>query len=429
MAATPSASSKRAQSTRATSVSSSRTRRSSAYDANFEQHLIDHNIYPPLYDFPNAPQHIEPLNWDYIRNALKAPRLSLSPSAIEKTAFKEFQRKNKTKSEGTVMRSVVPDMAGDAKIPNEGHLPFNNLDSITNETTVNPVPDFFDGVWPGDIDKKVRNDLDRIIVPSKKAGVPVAPNFFLEAKGPGGTIEVAVLQAVLDGAHGAQMMHALQNYLVKEPVYDGNAYAFTSTLLDGYLKLYAHHITAPMGPGLRPDQHTTQLKAYALTGDEEVWLEGLSAFRNLRQLAKDYRDQLIATANARSREQLLAIQGNRKTDAAAFTEACEAASSPLDFYECRMFAESDDESEIVEPESTEMTKVGLAIIDNGRLEYDQEDEATQVPSDFATSLVSSFASTCGDRPMTPTCSKHPKLPHSPPSPASPRRYKKRVSDT
>jgi hypothetical protein len=172
------------------------------------------------------------------------------------------------------MRTVVPHITGNIKIPNEGHLPFNNLASITSDTTVCPVPDFFDGSHPNAVDKKVREDLDKIIIPNKKAGVPIAPNFFLEAKGPGGSLEVAELQAVLDGAHGAFIMHALQKYLLDKPVYDGKAYAFSSTLLGGYLTLYAHHLTAPAKSGGHPSCFATQLKAYALR-DDEVYLAAL----------------------------------------------------------------------------------------------------------------------------------------------------------
>lgn len=138
-----SASGKQTQSTKPTTVTS-KSRRSSAYDANFEQHLIDNNIYPPLYDFPDDREPPEPANWEEIRQALKVPRGSLSPSTVLNSAFREFQRKNKTPSEGTIMRNVVPLIAGNANnIPNEGHIPFTNLNSITNNTTVNPVPDFF----------------------------------------------------------------------------------------------------------------------------------------------------------------------------------------------------------------------------------------------------------------------------------------------
>lgn len=241
------------------------------------------------------------------------------------------------------MRNVVPLLTGNASIPNEGHLPFTNLDSLTNNTTVNPVPDFFDGAHAGDLDRKVREDLDKIIIPSKRAGIPIAPNFFLEAKSPRGMMEVAVGQAVLDGAHGALIMHALQNYFVDEPIYDGNAYAFTSTLLDGYLKLYAHHLTAPAKSGQRPEHHTTQLKAYALTGDDDVWLEGTGAFRNLRLLAKDWRDRFIKDADARSRRHNAAAAATQNDLASKDQEQQAGGSSPLDLDDCQVFAEPEDD--------------------------------------------------------------------------------------
>lgn len=77
---------------------------------------------------------------------------------------------------------------------------------------------------------------------------------------------------------------------------DGNAYAFTSTLLDGYLKLYAHHLTDPAKSRQRPSYHITLLKAYALSDD------GQGVFRNLRIRAKEGRDRFIEIANARARD-------------------------------------------------------------------------------------------------------------------------------
>lgn len=412
-----SASSRRTGSTKATSVSS-RSKRSSAYDSNFEQHLIDHNIYPLLYDFPDDRRPPKPANWEEIRTALKVPRGSLSPSGIPQSTFDDFQRKNRTKSEGTVMRTVVPFIAGSAEIPNEGQLPFTNLDSITGDTTVNPVPDFFDGARPGALEKRVRDDLGKIIVPTKKSGVPVAPNFFLEAKGPGGTLEVAEGQAVLDGAHGALIMHTLQNYLSQEPVYDGNAYAFSSTLLGGYLNLNAHHLTAPTHPGQRPDYHTTQLKAYALR-DDEVLLEGIGAFRNLRKLAKKYRDQFVKAANAKARKRH--SEATAEKDGHTTTEKQDGGSSPTDFFDCfdYVFAEPEDTGDA----NSQFTNVGLAIIDQECSQNDTKEQCTEVPTDFTASFASSFTSNLSGMPSTRPESD-PKLPHSPPSPSSPRRYKK-----
>jgi hypothetical protein len=200
----------------------------------------------------------------------------------------------------------------------------------------NPVPDFFDGARPAAVDRQVREDLDKIIVPTKHASVPIAPNLFLEVKAPRGSLDVAERQAVLDGAHGALMMHALQNYLQEQPVYDGKACAFTSTLLGGYLALYAHHLTAPAEPEERPNYHMTQLKAYALR-DDEMWLEGLAAFRNLRKLAKDYRDRLIDIANARARDRRAEPSMVQGDDTVSTTEEQVGGRAPLD--DCQLFDE------------------------------------------------------------------------------------------
>ncbi len=409
------------QSTKATTVSS-KSKRSSAYDTNFEQHLIDHNIFPPFYKLPDGRMVPKPANFEEIRQAIRAPRASLSPSIIPEPAFENFQLRSTTKSEGTVMRSIIPGLAGDLDIPNEGHLPFTNLDSITDNTTVNPIPDFFDGALPGAVDKQVRDDLNNIIIPTKHATVPVAPNLFLEAKGPGGTGDVALRQAILNGGHGTIMMHTLDNYLIEQPVYNGNAYTFTATLVDGTLKLYAHHLAPPSRPEQRPAIYTTQLKAYALTGDRDVWLEGTAAFRTLRVVAKRYRDQFIEAANARARKQNVepaATQDNLPTS--TIEEQQEGGSSPANFFDCLPFAESQDEDQQTqETQETQETNVGLAILHQ---EYDKDDaNENEASMGFATSFTSSFTSTSREDPLR--SQRQPKLPRTPPSPSSTRAKKR-----
>ncbi|KAL7792574.1 hypothetical protein V8C37DRAFT_402301 [Trichoderma ceciliae] len=408
-----STSSRQTQSTKPTTVSS-KGKRSSAYDVNFEQHCIDHNIYPPFYKFTDGRRPPKPLNFEEIRRALKVPRGSLSPSIVPKTAFEDFQDKNTTKSEGTLMRSVVPALAGDLDIPNDGHLPFANLESMAENTTAIPVPDFFDGVLPGAVDKQVREDLNRIIVPTKHSNVPIATNLFLEVKGPAGTGDVAKGQAIQNGAIGTRLMWFLQNYGEEDPIYDGNAYTFSATLVDGQLKLYAHHLAAPPIPEQPPDYYATQLKAYALTGDDEVWLEGTGAFRNMRILAQGYRDQFIKNANARAWKQK--VEAAATVDDLASTIEEQPGSSPLDFYDCQVFAEPEEDDQ-----ETQETNAGLAILHHG---YGKDDaDNTEVSTDFAASFTSSFTSVSREDHLR--SQRQPKLPRSPPSPSSSRQVKKR----
>ncbi|POS69060.1 hypothetical protein DHEL01_v212546 [Diaporthe helianthi] len=108
-------------------------------------------------------------------------------------------------------------------------------------------------------------------------------------------------------------MHQLQNYRQEEPVYDGKSYTFSSTLHDGTLKLYTHHLTAPTIRGEQPEYHMSQLAAYALTNNRETFIQGATAYRNLRDLAKEYRDTFIKNANFRYQQDATAVKESTKT--------------------------------------------------------------------------------------------------------------------
>jgi hypothetical protein len=218
--------------------------------------MIDNGIYPEGYEYPDGRLTPEPENMDQVRFELLAARASLSPSQFPDSAFRNFKKKNKTASESTVKRNVIPIIAGNSDISNEGDLHFTNIEPMTGGPIVKAVPDFFDGARAGDIHNKIRNadeegNLNKLIIPTKHASAPVAPNFFLETKAPRGGADVALRQALHDGAIGARAMHALQNYGTEEPLFDGNAYTYSSTYHagTGTLQLYAHHNTPLTAPG------------------------------------------------------------------------------------------------------------------------------------------------------------------------------------
>ncbi|KAH7176304.1 hypothetical protein EDB81DRAFT_635061 [Dactylonectria macrodidyma] len=292
------------QSTTAKSVS--KARRSSAYDADFEQHLINNNIYHAGYAYSEDRGTQKPSNLDQVRQDLVAARASPSLTRLSESTFWDFQQSNETTSEGSVIRNVIPMIAGNSGIPNEGNLPFTNLTSLTNDDTVKAVPDYFDGAQASDIHRQVRRNLSTSIIPTKHATVPVVPNFFLEVKSQTGNAAVVRRQACHDGAYGARAMHALQNYGQTEPVYDGNAYTYSSTYFDGLLRLYAHHVTAPATPRRRPKYHMTKLRVFEMTDSREAFVKGATAFRNARDLARQGRNNLIRAANARASEEELA---------------------------------------------------------------------------------------------------------------------------
>lgn len=315
MDAPPSAALSPSQRTQSTNASAAiRSRRSSAYDKAFRQHLIDHDIFPEGHEHADGLLGPEPSNLDSVHEELLARRASLSVSSFPQSAFREFkQGNNRATFENDVMAAVIPILCGDSSIPSKQHVLFTELEPITHEGgAVKPKPDFFDGTLLRDLSEAVRNDegLRSKIIPTKHSSVPVAMNFYLEAKGPHGDASVAQMQACYVGAYGARAMHAMQNYGVTEPVYDGNAYTYSSTYhpTTGTLQIYAHHVTPPTTASHRPGYHMTQLRAFALTSDRETFIAGVTAFRNVRDLAKRHRDSFIQAANARALGVALAAQ-------------------------------------------------------------------------------------------------------------------------
>ncbi|GAB0137784.1 hypothetical protein EsDP_00006037 [Epichloe bromicola] len=287
--------SRQTQSTRTTNMTSRSG--SSRYGKEFEQHLRDHGVYMNN-------RKSKPLNTEEARARLEQSRASLSPSQFTAEQFETFQRKNEdVVFESDVMADVIPIICGSCRIPSKQNVLFTELAPLTTSNAVRPKPDHFDGANLEILNVEVRNDseIKQNVIPTKHPSVPVAANFFIEAKGPDGNASVAHRQACYDGAYGARAMHALQNYGKSQPEYDGNAYTYSSTYhpATGTLQLYAHHVTAPSPTGERQEYHMTPTGAYALTHSRESFVQGAAAFRNARDTARRHRDHFIQAANSR----------------------------------------------------------------------------------------------------------------------------------
>jgi hypothetical protein len=200
-----------------------------------------------------------------------------------------------------VMIDMVPVIAG---VRQDNHFSarktkFGNLEPLTDGTIAPANPDLFYGARPEQLDRQIRDKLSGRIIPSTMEDKPMAPNFYFEAKGPDGSAAVARRQACYDGAMGARGMQSLQSYGQNELVYNNHAHTITSTYHDGQLKMYTTHITSPAGPGKPPEYHMTQLNTWGLTGNADTFRQGATAFRNGRDLTKEWRNGFISAANER----------------------------------------------------------------------------------------------------------------------------------
>ncbi|KAH8763745.1 hypothetical protein F5883DRAFT_605457 [Diaporthe sp. PMI_573] len=245
-------------------------RKSSPYGPEFNQHLIDHGVHTTWKS--------QKIDLEQVRAALVVPRPSLSLSNFSESAFEVFQEINaQANDKRDVLENVFPSINGplEDNYPSTKNIIFGNLKLLTDQTIMAPKPDIALGALP--------EQLDPIV------------------KGPEGSAAVMLRQARYDGAVGTRAMHSLQNYGREHPVYDGKAYTYSSTYHGGTgtLHLYAHHSTVPTTPGGQPEYHVNQLRAYALTSDRETFVQGTTAYRNLRDLAKQHRDTFIRDANFR----------------------------------------------------------------------------------------------------------------------------------
>ncbi len=59
-------------------TTTSRTRSTGVFNGNFQQHYVDHGIYPTGYRYADGSLPTKPANWPDINNILRQPRPSLS---------------------------------------------------------------------------------------------------------------------------------------------------------------------------------------------------------------------------------------------------------------------------------------------------------------------------------------------------------------
>jgi hypothetical protein len=235
------------------------------------------------------------------------------------------------RKEGQVTKSAIPFIESkirDARCVS-GKIPFGNLDPPTNDNLVPGNPDLYYGARPEQLDRRVREELSGHIILLMQDDLPIAPNFFLAAKGPGGTAKVTRRQACYDGALGARGVHSLQSYGQGRPVYDNNAYTITSIYNDGQLKMYTSHPAQPAGPGTRRECYMNQLRSFAMTDTAETFRDGATAFRNARDWTEEQRNEAIKRADERANNVYGGQPATASTDSTLLPSFTTEVSAPV----------------------------------------------------------------------------------------------------
>ncbi|OJK03601.1 hypothetical protein ASPACDRAFT_49718 [Aspergillus aculeatus ATCC 16872] len=275
------------------------------YDPHFENHLLQNGIYMPFSRYPDGSRPSKPGNFAEITRRIQAPRLSsaLPKSTTLDQEYEDFLELNDDAAdEQVVITEVLPALEGKHRARSQvaGGHPFKNLIPLTDGTLASAKPDLYHGARPNQLAPAIQKQLHKQILPSSQSNRPVAPNFFIEAKGQYGTARAATRQACYDGALGARAMHTLRQFGdVGDSGYDDMAYTIMSTYCAGTLGIYATHPTKSRSPDRFTDYVMTQIGHYSMIGSPESYRQGLDAYRNSRDLAKEYRDEIIRQANER----------------------------------------------------------------------------------------------------------------------------------
>ncbi|KAL8852171.1 MAG: hypothetical protein Q9198_011034 [Flavoplaca austrocitrina] len=278
-----------------------------AYSLNFQQHMVDHGCYLPLHEGPLGSVH--PQNYDHIRDRLDSPIPSL-PALTEKD-YSDFKRiNNSCHSEQDVIANVVH-LLERRQMPKEMSKVFNNLNKLTVPSVSNPGPDWYDGTEPEKLDVVVRNHLDKLIVPASDKSTACLPNFFLELKGPKGSLSTLMRQGWYAGTLGARGVHELRDWWEPHQLEDTKAYTIVATYEPVQLTLifYTVHPIRSNNTAHRPlsspptrhySYHMIKLKSYVLDNDLDSFNKGLWALQNAREWAKEQRDRLVAGCNVKA---------------------------------------------------------------------------------------------------------------------------------
>ncbi len=114
-----------------------------------------------------------------------------SPSRSSDASYKSFVNAvDGAKDEFEVMNKAFPKIAGKSRYASGQNVSFRHLKQLTKKVVI-PQPDWYQGEFPGEGNRTLRERLDKAIVPSTRKDRAFLPTYFAEAKGPDGSYAVA----------------------------------------------------------------------------------------------------------------------------------------------------------------------------------------------------------------------------------------------
>lgn len=268
----------------------------------FEIHLYRHGIIMPWNDKNSG--YPVPEDWAADVQRLHCPRPLGESLPSTQDDFTKFELNSYQKNEAAVQGYTRMDITGQTIFNSSCNLPYADVESMTADKTTPPQPDYLEGSDMSDLLETIYEATTHHISPQNTMDAPIIPNLTLEIKSGGGSPREAIRQACNNGAHGVRAIQAVDTWGrgSDEPkLYVNRACAYSAVYQDfsGVLELYSHHVE------IIPDRpmrfRMTKLDSFLLLRSKEDLFQGVTAFRNLQDMAAECRAAVIEAANARAR--------------------------------------------------------------------------------------------------------------------------------
>ncbi|POS83525.1 hypothetical protein EPUL_003886 [Erysiphe pulchra] len=233
--------------------------------------------------------------------------LTFAPKISPQFIFELFKRSIiRAKNESEVVKYLVPILEGGILVENQGskHITFSNLEPLTDanieqRALLEGTPDRCYGSPFEQLCKEVREDLNSKVVPTAEKTNPIAPNFFLELKGPEGYQKTADLQAQHYEAWGERGQIALRSWGHDASVLDGKAHTIACTYFSRMLIFYSIHAVKSLDIDVRIEHFMHIIDGFFM--DASVF-NAIAAYQKLQDYAEEKRNEAIELANTRAQE-------------------------------------------------------------------------------------------------------------------------------
>ncbi|POS81722.1 hypothetical protein EPUL_005919, partial [Erysiphe pulchra] len=251
--------------------------------SNFRSLLISNYLYPYNHRLPDTGDFVpSPENFDEIRERARRRRPSLSSEKFTDADFEAFKVSLRyLNDQKDIMEYVIPIIEGTYN--EKGHSCcnrlFNNFKPLA-PSIVCGTPDKCHGADPANADLTVRNELKWLILPSTEEDMPIAPNFFLEARSSDAIIGEGDLKALYTGALGERGQLALRSWRRKGLGLDNKAHTITVHYIHGLLQFYSIHAGRSRIDGEQLEFYMNSIDAVVITCEIENFRRGVTSYRN-----------------------------------------------------------------------------------------------------------------------------------------------------